>query len=261
MSRHHETRVTVDAPLAEVWKAISEAPEIARWFAPKIDVEPGVGGFVLADWGPGLEWKTAIEIWEPERHLRLVETRDRVMTSAPVTQPLEACKLIQDYYLEGQGGQTVLRLVHSGFGSSADWDVEYEGTRWGWASCFLRLQHGLERHRGDSVHNSIVTAICEGVSWEESLARIEAAAPPEMQVLLREKYHLSGLLPDRNGSILTVSVQPFVSPQDLAPGGSVAYVELLLYGFSDDESSRFEQDWRSKAAALFASPRGAGSTR
>ena len=55
------------------------------------------GGFVVADWGPGLEWKTAIEVWEPNRHLRLVENRDRVMTSAPVDQRLDPCRLVQDY--------------------------------------------------------------------------------------------------------------------------------------------------------------------
>ena len=53
--RAHETRVAIDAPIEEVWKAITEAEAIARWFAPKMTVEPGAGGFVLADFGPGME--------------------------------------------------------------------------------------------------------------------------------------------------------------------------------------------------------------
>ena len=60
--RAHETRVVIDAPVEEVWKALTEASALSRWFAPKMSVAPGVGGFVLADWGPGLEWKTGIEI-------------------------------------------------------------------------------------------------------------------------------------------------------------------------------------------------------
>jgi uncharacterized protein YndB with AHSA1/START domain len=133
-TRSHETRIEIAAPIEEVWKALTEASEIARWFAPNIKVEPGVGGIFLADWGPGIEWKTAIEVWEPNRHLRLAETRE---------QP-EPCRLLQDYFLEVEGGKTVLRLVHSGFGTSAEWDNEYEGTRGGWPVCFFRLKHGLE---------------------------------------------------------------------------------------------------------------------
>ena len=53
--RAHETRIEIDAPIEEVWKALTDATEIARWFAPKMSVEPGVGGTVIADWGPGIE--------------------------------------------------------------------------------------------------------------------------------------------------------------------------------------------------------------
>ncbi len=153
MSRSHETRIVIDAPMEEVWKSIAEAGGLARWFAPQMIVEAGAGGSMLADWGPGLAWKTAIEVWEPNRHLRLSETRDQVMSSAPGEQNLEPCRLIQDWYLESENGKTVLRLVHSGFGSSADWDTEYFGTKYGWASCFLRLKHVTEYHRTEAVHN------------------------------------------------------------------------------------------------------------
>ena len=33
--RAHETVTEIDAPIEEVWKALTEASEIARWFAPK----------------------------------------------------------------------------------------------------------------------------------------------------------------------------------------------------------------------------------
>src|SRR5438477_7285842 len=145
--RAHETRIEIDAPIEEVWKALTDATEIARWFAPKMSVESGVGGTVIADWGPGIEWKTTIEVWEPNKHLRLVETRDRALSPDPNVETLEPCRLLQDFYLEGQGGKTVLRLVHSGFGNSAGWDHEYQGTQGGWKACFLRLKTGLERHR------------------------------------------------------------------------------------------------------------------
>jgi uncharacterized protein YndB with AHSA1/START domain len=244
-SREHETCIEIDAPVEEVWKALAEPAALERWFGPKMTVEPGVGGYVLADWGPGLAWKTVIEVWEPNRHLRLVETRDRVMS--PVDEPLEPCRLVEDFYLEAQGGRTILRLVHSGFGASSSWDNEYEGTRQGWKSCFIRLKHGLERHRNESAHNLIVTAPCHGVDTVEALARIESAAPRPFQEIFRESFHLSGLLPERNGSIFTVSVQP-------SPIGSMAYVEMLLFGQTDAEAAAMERGWKETLARLFPAP-------
>jgi uncharacterized protein YndB with AHSA1/START domain len=60
--RAHETTVTLDAPIEEVWTILTQADAIAWWFAPKVTVDPGKGGSIVADWGPGLEWKTAIEV-------------------------------------------------------------------------------------------------------------------------------------------------------------------------------------------------------
>lgn len=106
--RAHETRIEIDWTVKDVWKALTEAKEIERWFAPKMTVEPHVGGTALADWGPNIEWKTTVEVWETNRHLRLVETRDRIL--GPDGQALEPCRLVQDYYLEAEGGKTVLRF-------------------------------------------------------------------------------------------------------------------------------------------------------
>ena len=246
--RAHETRVAIDAPIEEVWKAITEAEAIARWFAPKMTVEPGAGGFVLADFGPGMEWKTAIEVWEPNRHLRLVETRGQ--TISPVEEKMEPCRLVQDYYLESAGGKTILRLVHSGFGSSQAWDHEYEGTRGGWAACFVRLKLGLERHSRDRTHNFILTAECRGLEYGPAMARILSDVKP-LEAVQRGKYEIAGLLPELNGSILTVSVQP-------SPAGSIAFVELLFFGLTDESAAAAREAWRSKLAMLFPSPVGTG---
>ncbi len=245
--RAHETRVALDASLEEVWKAITDAQALSRWFAPKMTVAPGSGGFVLADWGPGLEWKCLIEVWEPNRHLRLVETRDRLLSASPVTQPLEPCRLVEDFYLETAQGGTVLRLVHSGFGSSAEWDVEYEGTRGGWPGCFLRLKHGLERHRNESTRNIILTAIDHGADRRQTLRRIESAAPRPLELALRGAYEFCGVLPEMNGSIVTASAQP-------SPAGTVAYLELLLFGYNDADADAVENRLRETLRREFPAP-------
>jgi len=243
-ARQHETTIEIDAPIEEVWKAITDAAAMARWFAPKMTVEPGVGGFVMADWGQGIEWKTTIEIWEPNRHLRLVETRDHFIGASPVAETFEPCRLIQDYYLDSAGGKTVLRLVHSGFGSGENWDIEYEGTRGGWAGCFLRMKLGLEQHREESVHSTFLTWTCQGRGYAEVLRQIESATVSPLDVRLRGQYHFCAVLPDLNDSVLNVSVQPCTV-------GSMAYIEALLYGPAGERAEGFESEWKARLASLF----------
>ena len=246
--RAHETRTEIAANVDEVWRALTEPEEIERWFAPKMTVEPGVGGSVTADWGSGIVWKTDIEIWEPNQHLRLVETRDHfVGGAAPDGEPMEPCRLIQDYYLETVGGKTVLRLVHSGFGSGQAWDLEYEGTRGGWQQCFFRLREGLERHRGESVHNSLIAWRGHGVTYREVLSGIEAGASQRAEIALKGEYHFCGILPDLNGSVLCVSSQP-------TQGGAMAYIELILYGFSDVGAAEIGSGWKARLKELFPEP-------
>lgn len=140
-TRKHETEVEIHAPVEAVWKAITEAAELARWFCLDAKVEPGPGGSVWVSWGPGMEGTSAIEIWEPNRRFRVVQTRAPGGKSG-----VEPLPLAVDYYLETRGESTVLRIVHSGFGDSDAWDGEYEGTRRGWPMYLRTLRHALERH-------------------------------------------------------------------------------------------------------------------
>jgi len=240
----HETRVEIDAPVDEVWKALTEAGEIARWFAPHMTVAPGAGGSVVADWGAGIVWKNAIEVWEPNKHLRLVETRDHFISPEATQGKMEPCRLLQDYYLEGAGGKTVLRMVHSGFGTSENWIQEYEGTRDGWSVCFSRLKMLLERHKNETVHNVLMTALCYGMDHLKAMSRVIAAMPKTFEITLRGKYSVAGLLRELNDSSLSVSVQP-------SSMGTVAYFELLLYGLPEEKAKSVENEWRGRLTGLF----------
>jgi hypothetical protein len=63
------------------------------------------------------------------------DSRDRVV------------ELAVDYYIEGQGGKTMLRLVDSGFGPEAEWDDEFDSISRGWKYELRGLRHYLARHR------------------------------------------------------------------------------------------------------------------
>ena len=142
-TRAHEHELTIDAPPDVVWKAITDPQSLVRWFALKAVVEPGPGGRIVYSWPPDFEGPCDIDRWEPPLRLR---------TSWPFLPPAIAeadrRRVAVDWILEGRGGATVLRVVHSGFGFGSDWDDEYDGSDRGWSYELQSLKHYLERHRG-----------------------------------------------------------------------------------------------------------------
>jgi uncharacterized protein YndB with AHSA1/START domain len=121
--RKHELKIEVAATPAELWKALTTAQGIQSWFAPIAKVEPGVGGGITVGWAPGMEMTQAIEVWEPEKHLRAGHT---------------------DYYIEGNGDTTILRLVQSGFGDDAKFDGEFESTGTAWPVFMTMMKRSAE---------------------------------------------------------------------------------------------------------------------
>jgi len=141
-----ETVIEIDAPPEAVWKALTDAQELMRWFPLKAEVKPGPAGSIWMSWGPPWEGGSRIEIWEPERHLR---NRGFIEAEADQAELTATSVVAVDYYIESRGGKTVLRLVHSGFEAGSDWDDElFDGTRRGWQYELRSLRHYLESHHG-----------------------------------------------------------------------------------------------------------------
>lgn len=135
MSRRIVKEVFVKAPPDAVWRALTDAEELTRWFPVDARVQPGPGGSVWLSWGGGVEGTAPITAWEPNRRLEWTETRGAV-------------KLAVDFRLEARSGGTVVRLVNSGFGAGSDWDDEFHMTDGGWSYFTQHLRWYLERHAG-----------------------------------------------------------------------------------------------------------------
>jgi uncharacterized protein YndB with AHSA1/START domain len=132
-----DATVEIAAPVASVWRAISEGGELQRWFPLEARVTPGEGGEVFFSWGPPWEGRSRIEAWEPERRLRTRGFLEHGDAS------------VVEYTLEARGGRTVVRLVHSGFAPGGDWEDElFAGTVRGWRYELRSLRHYVERHFG-----------------------------------------------------------------------------------------------------------------
>lgn len=131
--------VEIEAPAEAVWKALSEAEELVRWFPLQARVEPGEGGTIWLSWGEGVAGEARIDAWEPERRLRWIEGETMAV----------------DVTIEGSGGTSVVRLVQSGFSADSEWDDYYDATDAGWTFFLHNLKHYLERHPatgGEVVH-------------------------------------------------------------------------------------------------------------
>jgi uncharacterized protein YndB with AHSA1/START domain len=143
-TRAQEHEIVIDAPIESVWKAITDAEELTRWFVEEATVEPGVGGTIAISWGGAEKGKSRIEVWEPDHKLRLAKVPSDMGAATLDAQT----PMIQEYTIERRDGRTVLRLVHSGIPDTPDWDGFYDGTNAGWPSFFRALRHYLEHHRG-----------------------------------------------------------------------------------------------------------------
>ncbi len=160
--RKHDFTITIEAPPEEVWRAITEGEKIQQWFAPQASVEPGLGGTVLLSWGPGMEGKAPITIWEPGRRFGWTEHGE---TANP---------RIVEFIVEGEGGWTQLRLVHSGFGAGAEFDSEYDSTHGGWLTFLDALRYLVERKGGASGRHDCRLAMLK-VAPSEFWAKLTAS--------------------------------------------------------------------------------------
>ncbi len=140
-TRDIEVSVEIAAPVEAVWRAITEGDQVANWFAPIASANPGEGGHLTVSWEAGAEWTSWITVWDPGKHLRLVD-------QLPDEQADGGAAMALDYRLTDLGGTTRLDLVNSGLSSAPDWDDTFHMMNNGWRFFLWNLKHFLERHPG-----------------------------------------------------------------------------------------------------------------
>lgn len=155
-TRSHSHEIEIDAPIEQVWRALTDAEELTRWFAEEARITPGEGGSYWVSWGEGQAGISKIEIWEPERRLRLANLHGQSDFGPEAAKQSMKSPIIEEYTLTSREGKTVLRLVHSNIPNSAEWDGFYEGTDKGWDMFFLGLRHYITKHYGRPRKNVLV---------------------------------------------------------------------------------------------------------
>lgn len=163
-TRSIEVELPIRAPAEAVWKALTDADELRRWFPLDARTEPGEGGTIAVAWGAAHQGVHRIKAWETQRHLQMTwfeptemfgerpDPLQDAVASVFEKDPEGAARLLVDYFLESRGGTTVLRLVHSGFSQDAQWDDDFDAHQRGWNFELRSLRNYLEHHLGKTRH-------------------------------------------------------------------------------------------------------------
>lgn len=124
--RYVEAEVEVPGTPEEVWRAIATGEGISSWFVPTKSDER-VDGTVVSSFGPGMDAVATITEWNPPKSFTATAEE------GPGTVATEWIVEARD------GGTCVVRVVHRWFADTDNWDAEFEGHAYGWASSFFRL--------------------------------------------------------------------------------------------------------------------------
>lgn len=159
MAKKQLHTIEVSATPEEVWRYITEAENIIRWFAPEARVTPGVGGSIFISWGAGMEGEAPIHLWEPNKALGWTEAGPHP-------------KLVEFTIEAKDGSTTILRIVQSGFGEGSSFNDEYEAVNGGWQTYMRTLKFGIENTRHEPITIAAATLFLKA-SREDVSARLD----------------------------------------------------------------------------------------
>ncbi|MFY9609149.1 MAG: SRPBCC domain-containing protein [Blastocatellia bacterium] len=270
-TRRHQHEIEINAPPDVVWKAITEADEITRWFAEEARVSPGEGGSCWVSWGEGQEGTSRIEVWEPGKRFRLINLpAEGDPGPADGTTSVQQAPIVVDYTLESRGDRTVLRLVHSNIPNSPEWDGFYDGTNYGWDMFFRGLRHYIEKHWGKQRSNIMVMQpiqVTRQEGWEKLTGAEGLAASGSLANLNEgQRYsvttawgeHLEGeVLISKPGRIIVMTIEPLdnallsASVEEMN-GQTFFYLTLSGFGWEKEKVEASRNQWTTSLKGLYS---------
>lgn len=245
--------VTPGTPEA-VWQAMATGPGNAAWFT-RATIDGRVGGALRFDFGPDMGSTGEVTAWEPPRRFGYVE-REWMAGAPPVATEITITSR--------SGGKCVVRMVHSLFASTDDWDDQLESFEKGWPAFFEVLRLYLAHFAGRRAAILFATARVEGgdhvTVWKQLIERVGLAgmdAGERWSVTSPET--LSGSIERiEQASQHRYVLLRLAAPQDgiatfgTYDAGGAVNVGVTVYCYGDDAARRAERGaplWREWLAA------------
>ena len=164
--RSVEVETEVPGTPEEVWQAIASGPGISAWFVPT-KLEEREGGAIVLDFGPGMLSESVITAWDPPRRFS-AENKEGMGPGSPA--------MATEWTVEAKSGGTCrVRVVHSWFASTDDWDDQFESVEHGWPAFFRILRVYLARFGGQSSELIALMAMSsetKSALWERVLGSL-----------------------------------------------------------------------------------------
>ena len=144
----------------EVWQAIATGPGITAWFVPT-QMEERAKGSILMNFGPGMESKAEVQEWDAPRRFTAVNEGGMGPGSPPMAT---------EWTVETKSGGTCrVRVVHSWFADTDDWDKQFESVENGWPAFFRILKNYMTYFRGQECTQIPLMAFSPGTrdaAWD-----------------------------------------------------------------------------------------------
>src|SRR5829696_9538911 len=164
--RSVQVEVEVPGTPEEVWQAIATGPGFF-FFKQKTayEMRDGKPVAVTLNFGPGMESRSVVTAWDPPR---MFAAQGEGWGGSP--------PIADEWSVEARGGGIcVVRVVHSLFASTDDWDNQLEGTESGWPGFFRTLRIYLTHFRGQRsalMQKMAPAAGTEAEAWETLTAAL-----------------------------------------------------------------------------------------
>jgi uncharacterized protein YndB with AHSA1/START domain len=240
----------------QVWQAMATGPGFTAWFT-RTTIDERVGGAVAFDFGANGSSTGDVTTWEPPHHFACVE-RAWMEGAPPVATEITI--------IARAGGQCTVRMVHSLFASSDDWDDQLEGFEGGWPGFFDVLRIYLAHFAGQSAASFQAMGSTAGEQlavWKrltESLA-LAGADVEEQRTTPQAPERLSGIVErvqqtvkQRYMMLRLTEPAPGVVLLGTYRAGERTNASMAMYFYGDAAAQRAaasEPKWRDWFAATF----------
>jgi uncharacterized protein YndB with AHSA1/START domain len=247
--RSVEMEVLVPGTPEQVWQAMATGAGNTAWFT-RTTVEERSGGEIRFDFGANGSSVGEVTAWEPPHRFGYVE-HEWNETAPPVATEVT---------ITGRSGdQCVVRMVHSLFSSSDDWDDQLEGFEKGWPAFFDILRIYLAHFAGRPAGSFMAITKVDGdhlAIWKRLTSELglSGADAGEQRTTSAQPQALSGVIArvqqDQEQRVIVMRLQSPPGAALIGTSGSGAQinVSVALYfygGDTADLASASEQKWRS----------------
>lgn len=235
-----EMELIVPGTPEQVWDAMATGRGYSGWFTPTT-IEERVGGTIAFDFGAMGSSKGEVTRWEPPARFDYVE-REWQEGAPPVATEVTVTAR--------SGGRCVIRMVHSLFAASDDWDDQLEGFEGGWPGFFEVLRVYLAHFAGQPASCAFVMAAVTGSAtdtWRQMTDTLGLAGANvgDERALPGQPEPLSGcvervLQNDRQRYLILRVTAPSPGIALLGSYGTPAgaNASIALYHYGDDAAQR-----------------------